>query len=260
MKEQIPAKQNLGNRKLISDVIPQGVTGIGDWAYAYCVNLEEIAIPSSVRSLGRDVFTGCTALKRVYLYESGVYGEASKTGDTAGLCAGLNAIAVRFFSSPMEVLIPDVNVTACIMKKWDEQCLEFLELPDDTGFSPFLAGGEEDYSEGEDQLTKYRQERQRSRAYVLFARLLAAEISELPFERDSRGKMTELFRCCPGAIPLLNEIDGHYTEAAGLYYETGLVTAETLPAVFEFLDPEKVELRSALINRGNGGMMNDLEL
>ena len=260
MKEQIPAKQNLGNRKLISDVIPQGVTGIGDWAYAHCVNLEEIAIPSSVRTLGRDVFTGCSALKRIYVYGNGSYDEGVKTGDTAGLCAGLNAVAVRFFSSPSEVLISDEDVTADKLKLWDEQCLEYLELPDDTGFSPFLAGGEEDYSEGADQLTKYRQERQGNRAYVMFTRLLAEDISELPFDSGYRKKFMDLFGCCPGALPLLNKIDGHYTEAVKLYTDAGLITSRTLPEVFEILDTEKVELRSALINSGNRETIDDLVL
>ena len=263
MDEQIPAKKNLGNRKLISEVIPQGVKEIGDWAYAHCANLEKIAIPSSVERLGKDVFLGCSELKKVYLYDGDVFCEGTlpkAADDTVSLCAVLNAIAVRFFSSASEVMISGREVTADMLRRWDERCLEFLELPDDTGFTPFLAGGEEDYSECEDQLTKYRQKRQLNRAYVMFTRLITENISQLPFEGQNRKKLTEIFRSCPGALPLLNEIEEHYTETAELYKDIGLVTAETLTEVFDLLDPEKIELRSALINSGSMEMIGGLTL
>ena len=46
-------------------VIEDGVTSIGDNAFAACENLAEIEIPETVTSIGDDAFTGCEALETI---------------------------------------------------------------------------------------------------------------------------------------------------------------------------------------------------
>lgn len=48
-------------------VIPEGVTEIGDGAFAYCSVLTEITIPASVTHIGEDVFWECSALRGIQL-------------------------------------------------------------------------------------------------------------------------------------------------------------------------------------------------
>jgi hypothetical protein len=45
--------------------IEQGVTSIGDYAFAGCYNLQSIDIPASVTSIGENAFTGCTNLNYI---------------------------------------------------------------------------------------------------------------------------------------------------------------------------------------------------
>jgi len=45
-----------------SFTIPDGVTGIGDYAFNDCGNLVSVVIPNAVTSMGNFVFTGCTSL------------------------------------------------------------------------------------------------------------------------------------------------------------------------------------------------------
>ena len=45
--------------------IPDGCSGIGDYAFRDCVRLEEIRIPASVTDIGKDIFSGCGV---VYVY------------------------------------------------------------------------------------------------------------------------------------------------------------------------------------------------
>ena len=40
-------------------VIPDGVTSIGDWAFAYCERLSSITIPDSVTNIGDMAFEYC---------------------------------------------------------------------------------------------------------------------------------------------------------------------------------------------------------
>ena len=56
-------------------ILPNSVTGIGDYAFYNCTSLTSIEIPSSVTSIGISAFSGCSGLTDVY-YE----------GDIAGWC------------------------------------------------------------------------------------------------------------------------------------------------------------------------------
>ena len=46
-------------------VIPEGVTGIADYAFVYCISLTSIDIPSGVTSIGDGAFYGCSSLATV---------------------------------------------------------------------------------------------------------------------------------------------------------------------------------------------------
>ena len=43
-------------------IIPDGVTGIGDSAFAYCRDITNIMIPDSVTSIGERAFQNCSNL------------------------------------------------------------------------------------------------------------------------------------------------------------------------------------------------------
>ena len=47
-------------------IIPDSVTSIGDWAFEYCENLENIIIPDSVTSIGEYTFSNCDNLTDIY--------------------------------------------------------------------------------------------------------------------------------------------------------------------------------------------------
>ena len=45
--------------------IPDSVTKIGYYAFAYCLNLRKVNLPDSVSSLGERAFEGCESLKEI---------------------------------------------------------------------------------------------------------------------------------------------------------------------------------------------------
>ena len=53
-------------KNISSVVIPDSVTSIGDYAFAYCYSLTSVVIPDSVTSIGNYAFHGCKKLKTVF--------------------------------------------------------------------------------------------------------------------------------------------------------------------------------------------------
>lgn len=70
-------------RKTTSYRIPEGVTGIGDYAFDGC-GLTSVTIPGSVTSIGSSAFSGCPSLKDVYYAGTQTQWDAVQIGDYNG--------------------------------------------------------------------------------------------------------------------------------------------------------------------------------
>ena len=62
------------DNKIARIVVEEGVTSIGNFAFAFCPGLKEITLPETVTSIGDSVFDGCGNLETVYVAE-GSYAE-----------------------------------------------------------------------------------------------------------------------------------------------------------------------------------------
>ena len=57
------------SRKTIREIyLPETVREIGDWAFAYCSNLETVEFPGQKLELGRALFLDCDKLKMIKRY------------------------------------------------------------------------------------------------------------------------------------------------------------------------------------------------
>ena len=75
---------------LTSITIPNSVTSIGDWAFSACSGLTSITIPNSVTSIGRSAFRWCSTLTSVTIPNS-----VTSIGDGAfSDCDGLTSITI----------------------------------------------------------------------------------------------------------------------------------------------------------------------
>ena len=71
-------------------VMQQGVTSIGDYAFAYCVSLTSVTIPDGVTSIGDSAFSGCAALTSVTIPGS----VTSIGGGAFSGCTSLTSVAI----------------------------------------------------------------------------------------------------------------------------------------------------------------------
>ena len=71
-------------------IIPNNITKINDFAFKYCVLLENIIIPDSVTSIGRDAFFGCSKLSNFIIPNSII-----EIGEYAfGFCSSLTNVTI----------------------------------------------------------------------------------------------------------------------------------------------------------------------
>ena len=70
-------------------VIPEGVTTIGNKAFAHCKNLKSVTFPESVMSIGNEAFAHCRNLNSVVIPES-----VMSIGDLTFCCCGLNGVVI----------------------------------------------------------------------------------------------------------------------------------------------------------------------
>lgn len=57
-------------KALVSVVIPEGYTTIGDYAFHCCENLESVTLPSTLESIGKNAFSYCVKLKEIIMPDS----------------------------------------------------------------------------------------------------------------------------------------------------------------------------------------------
>ena len=97
---------------ITADDWPEGVTGIGNSAFSYCVGLEDVTIPDSVTRIGNSAFADCAALKRVTLPGSvtsvgeGAFHGCRGLADADGLVV-VGGVLYDYFGTAEEVAVPD---------------------------------------------------------------------------------------------------------------------------------------------------------
>ncbi|MBE5851847.1 MAG: hypothetical protein E7299_02675 [Lachnospiraceae bacterium] len=137
-------------------VLTASVEEIGDWAFAYCMNLEEIQFLSKHIRWGKELFKGCTKLRNVAVSKQ-IPGEL--------LAAGLAVMKIQS-------LLQISEVEQWWYQKFDEALLDFILMDDREGLVGNVVGGEEEYGTQESDIQLFMHEKRMEKVRVTYLRLL----------------------------------------------------------------------------------------
>lgn len=160
----VPKKWWLGDRNIEQMILPYTVHCLDSWAFAHCRNLRELWLPKRKLEAGEGVFDACNSLSQIVVYD--LVDEDIRFYQEE---AELLAYAVKF--APVNEVLNLMDIGTKQWYDWmDRQICRYLETPDDKGFEPFLAGGEEDYESPENHIEGYMFLRRQEKISILFAR------------------------------------------------------------------------------------------
>ncbi|MBO4337097.1 MAG: leucine-rich repeat protein [Lachnospiraceae bacterium] len=247
---EIEKKEYLGRADIITMELAEETTSIGDWAFAKCPNLKNVMIPDTIEHIGRDVFLDCKALKSIHVY----HGSHLPGGET-GLCtAALRADALHLkMGIPLQKLI--CSSLHEWITEWDNALLAVLKKPEDEGYVPFYAGGEEDYEEGDEARKEYAKKRRIMIANAITDRFLLANASpeaecDDVFLNEAGGFLTDSL-AGDSAAGLFSEREVLIRETVELYFEKGYMKRANIPGLLDGLSGEKTELRSLIMRHSS---------
>ena len=172
---RLDRKPFLSSKPLREICLPVGLKEIGDWAFAYCSNLKKVVLPKKDILLGRGIFKECEALTDIpHLGETGI--RAEQVGKLLG--AVPTKLEADYLFSPKEA------GERVWLSRFDDRLREFLETPDEDGYTKMVYCGEEDIVANMDL---YLAERRRAKSRLCFLRIMNdTELSE-----DFREKLKE---------------------------------------------------------------------
>jgi len=100
---------------LISVVLPQSLTAIGDYAFNLCLNLKSCAIPSSVTSIGDCAFSCCEGLTNISIPSSVVSIGRLAFNACLGLTLVNSYLLIPVDLSSVQDVFTKINETTCIL-------------------------------------------------------------------------------------------------------------------------------------------------
>ncbi len=250
----IKKKAHLGDRRLVNETIPEGVTTIEDWAYAHCKLLNRIYIPYTINMVSPKTFDGCDNLSEVHVY---------KGDDTLNDNPHLLALSIKAWPDDINELIVRAKTPDMFYRFWDNRFLKYLNESDDTGFNPFLAGGEEDYEDDDNDIELFIYKRQVDKCTLIYERILSENEGYI-IDEDIRDRYITYLRdrrLAHSFDALLRE-DVYVAAYKSIYFEYAFINANE---AFELIDKagNDKELSSMIINaslKEGGGIIDDFKI
>lgn len=241
--ENIHKKEYMGRTDITELVLAPGVNEIGAWAFAYCTNLQAVAMPGSLREIGQDIFKDCPRLQYITIYSGDAPTDAAPETLHTHL-SRLTAIAFTVFTQPA-LRLPNEVGTADWLTRWDEALLSYIRQADAADFSPFLAGGEEDYADALSSEELHCRQVRLQKIRCILARFLARDT--VPMTAPFAGQLREYLQGTPETLEALLYEEEYTYAYFQLYKELNLIPADKLPDIIAIVPEARVELKALLI-------------
>ncbi len=229
----IKKKRFLNDRNIRDIVIGENTSIIEDWAFAGCQNLRRVTLKNKNAVLGKDVFLNCNNLKEIVMENS----------------SSLKRLLVYAFTVFDNAELRKLSFAGqdSYMKMFDQTLMRFLKQDDMEGFSPFLAGGEEDYEDEENSPEYYRAKIKREKCEILTERMLVEK--EYPLSEQDREYGITYLQTTDEAYELLFGEEDLFYERFLLYDRLGLLSFVRIQGLLQKMPESMVEARALLLRK-----------
>lgn len=230
----ISKKAFLSKKMLRKVILPDTITKVEDWAFAYCDSLETVEFPDTAISFGRAVFLDCKALACIL-----IRGKEEAVGRLlATAVVGLDAAYL-------------CDLSEAGKKEWltkfDARLLSVMHLADEEGYSKQVLCGEEDY--GSTDLNAFLSGKRMTKVRLAFLRLLC----DIGILEETREELSEYLKshtkgCASEETwQVLLKEHGEDREYHELFTGLGCVTNENLDGMLTDIGDTYPELKAYLL-------------
>lgn len=246
----IAKKTFLSRKQLRKAVLPVTIEEIGDWAFAYCTNLESVWLPKKKMKLGSRIVMECPNVRWIYAYGTEP-GRGDAGGKQAGgkdrdsqcaalLAAGAGMLDTEYLMDPAEA------GSESWIRKWDARMNAVMAEEDSEGYTKMILCGEEDYGSSLEEFVKNKR---KGKVRLALLRLM----NPIGLQKDTEDRLREYLvshtKGCDTEESwevVLKEY-GHKKEYYGKFAEIGCVTEANFDAMLVDMPSEYAEMKAFLI-------------
>lgn len=237
---RIGKKAFMNNKWLQKIVLPDTITEIYEWAFAYCAMLEEVEFPGKAIAISKGIFLGDVRLVKVAVRD-----DAADTlkEDRARLLAALPSLSDSEYLFAME----EAGTKEWFLR-YDERIKKFLEEDDAHGYTQMILCGEEDLN---CSLDLFVEEKRKKKARFCFLRLLHDSGLAPSYRKTLEQYLMSHVVGSPSmeAWLVLREEKGHCKEYYELYERLGGITTDNYEATISDLKDKHPEMKAYFIRK-----------
>ena len=238
--ERIGKKAFMNNKWLQKIVLPDTITEIYEWAFAYCAMLEEVEFPGKAIAISKGIFLGDVRLVKVAVRD-----DAADTlkEDRARLLAALPSLSDSEYLFAME----EAGTKEWFLR-YDERIKKFLEEDDAHGYTQMILCGEEDLN---CSLDLFVEEKRKKKARFCFLRLLHDTGLAPSYRKTLEQYLMSHVVGSPSMETwlILREEKGHCKEYYELYERLGGITTDNYEATISDLKDKHPEMKAYFIRK-----------
>lgn len=236
----IGKKAFLGAKGLQKVILPESITQIQDWAFAFCSNLESLKLPRKKLDIGQGIMKDCFKLRQIIVAED----EPEAEGISYLLAAVMNKLEAFYLFDP------SAAGSRSWLEQWDARLMSLMEQEDTEGFSKMLLCGEEDYGSKDNNLDYYVEQRKRFKVRLAMLRL----IYDIGLQHSVSNKLLSYLQSHKKGESSEETwkvvLEEHGDDR--LYYQflldNGCITEENFDAVLSDMGERHTEMKAFLMN------------
>lgn len=245
------AKKTFLSRKHLRKVmLPDTLEEIGDWAFAYCSNLESIWIPKKKLKMGSHIFMECSKIGKIYGYLSEIRQDAGRRQSEERPAEEEQVAALLAASSVMldaEYLMDIMEAgTEAWIRKWDARMSGIMDAEDSDGYTKMILCGEEDYGSNIDDFIRNKRKSKSRLALLRLHNPIGLSEEDAQKLKDYLLAHTKGCDSQEAWEVILGE-HGHEQEYFEMFADMGGVNEENFDAILTDMTGEYAEMKAFLI-------------